>query len=298
MWYQRAVLSMTGYGRGGAERDGWRATVEIRSVNHRYMDVKLRGNALDPSVEERLVAALRDRIERGALTVTVRIDGGASVVSVRVDTAAAQQVKEQLETLAADLGLEQAPSLELICSQPGVLVAGDTEAGADSMRDCVLEALDQAIDRLLEMRATEGAALARDFAARLDHLDALVDAIEELAASAPDDAQRRLEERVGRLLQNGKIELDPARLAQEVAILADRHDVTEELVRLRSHLEQAHAMLAQDGPLGRRVGFLVQELGRELNTVAAKSQSSEIAGSVVEAKAELEKMREQVQNIE
>ncbi len=289
---------MTGYGRGAAERDDWRATVEIRSVNHRYTDVKLRGNAIDPAVEERVTAALRERVERGAFTVTVRVEGAGTGSGVRVDVEAARRVKEALDGLAADLLLDRGPSLELICAQPGVLVTGEAEAGAAKMRECVLEALDQSVDNLLEMRATEGAALARDFAARLDHLVALVDAIEGMAATAPEDAQRRLEDRVGRLLQNGKVELDPSRLAQEVAILADRHDVTEEIVRLRSHLEQARSMLEQAGAVGRRLGFLVQELGRELNTVAAKSQSSEIANSVVEAKAELEKLREQVQNIE
>jgi len=290
---------MTGYGRGGAERDGWRATVEIRSVNHRYTDIKLRGSSLDPSVEERLVATLRERVERGAITVTVRIDGGAGGSSFRVDTDTARQVKETLEGLASSLCLAQEPSLELICAQPGVLVSGEPDAGSATLKACVLEALGQALDRLLEMRAVEGATLARDLEGRLDHLVSLVAEIDECTASAPDDAQRRIEERVGRLLQNGTVELDPARLAQEVAILADRHDVTEELVRLRSHFEQARSLLGKNGgSVGRRFGFLVQELGRELNTVAAKSQSSEIANSVVEAKAELEKLREQIQNIE
>jgi len=296
-WYQRAVRSMTGYGRGTARCDSCRATVEIRSVNHRYVDVKLRGTNVEPEIEEVLVAALRKRVERGAFTISVHLEAPLSGALIRVDAQAARQVKEELEALAIELALDDRPSLALICAQPGVLVA-DTDTAAPTARECALEAMDQALDRLIEMRTVEGNALARDFEARLDHLVALVDDVEGRAGRVPNEVQRRLQERVGRLLQGGKVELDPARLAQEVAILADRHDITEELVRLRSHLEQARAMVLEGGPVGRRLGFLVQELGRELNTVAAKSQSSEIANSVVEAKAELEKLREQVQNIE
>jgi uncharacterized protein (TIGR00255 family) len=149
------------------------------------------------------------------------------------------------------------------------------------------------------MRDAEGQALARDMARRFDGLRALGASLERLALAAPDDAEKRLRDRLSRLLAGGKVAVDEARLAQEVAILADRMDITEELVRVGSHIAQLGELLAQrDQAVGRRLDFLVQELGREFNTVASKSQSAEIARAVVEAKAELEKVREQVQNVE
>lgn len=148
------------------------------------------------------------------------------------------------------------------------------------------------------MRDTEGAALAADVGARLDRLEAITESLASLAQSAPEDGKRRLEERIERLLSSSKVEVDAQRLAQEVAVLADRLDVTEELVRARSHIEQFRTFLRAGEPVGRRLDFLSQELGREYNTVTSKSQSAEIARAVVEAKAELEKIREQVQNLE
>lgn len=290
---------MTGYGRGAAERDGWRAVAEIRSVNHRYTDLKLRGSSLDPAVEEKVSAAVRSRVERGSITVTVKVDGGDASAGIQVDEAAARRTYDELSRLASALGLQQPVSLELLCAQPGVLSAVDAPVDTEALAACVNDAVNEALDAMIAMRATEGGILARDLGARLDHLVELVDQLDGLVAEAPVEAHKRLEERLARLLSQTKVDVDPARLAQEVALLADRHDVTEELVRLRSHIEQARAVIADEkGSVGRRLGFLVQEFGREFNTVASKSQSAEIANAVVEAKAELEKMREQVQNIE
>jgi uncharacterized protein (TIGR00255 family) len=290
---------MTGYGRGGAERAGWRAVAEIRSVNHRYTDLKLRGSQLDPALEERVATAVRKRVERGAVTVTVKVDSAASASGVVVDTGAARRAHSALTELSRELGMNQPVSLELVCAQPGVLVPAETNQDTESLTACVVSAVNAALSAMIEMRDAEGAALARDLETRLDHLVAVVDRLDELVAQAPADAHRRLEERLNRLLQSTKVEVDRDRLAQEVAMLADRHDVTEELVRLRSHVEQARAsMKSTDASVGRQLGFLVQEFGREFNTVSSKSQSAEITAAVVEAKAELEKMREQVQNIE
>jgi uncharacterized protein (TIGR00255 family) len=290
---------MTGYGRGAAQRDGWRVVAEIRSVNHRYTDLKLRGSSLDPAIEEKVSSRVRGAVERGAITVTVRVESDAPAAGFKIDLDAARRVYRELEELAFELRLDQPVSLELVCSQPGVVVAAPVETDQEALTGCVLLAVDEALAGMLAMRDAEGQTLARDFVSRLDHLVTLVGQLDELVGDAPADAQRRLEERLGRLLGATGTEVDPDRLAQEVALLADRQDVTEELVRLRSHVDQARSVLASEGAsVGRRLGFLVQELGREFNTVASKSQSAEIARAVVEAKAELEKMREQVQNIE
>jgi len=290
---------MTGYGRGQAERDGRRAVVEIRAVNHRFMDVKLRGAALDAALEERVTSRVRERITRGSVTVTIRLEGGPAEAALRADPEAARQVHAELRVLSAALDLDPRISLELVCAQPGVLVPVEGDRSSEALAECVAESVERALDGVVAMRDAEGQSLARDLARRLDALRGLTASLERLASTAPDDAGRRLRDRLSRLLAGGKLAVDDARLAQEVAILADRMDITEELVRVGSHIGQLGELLGQPHQsVGRRLDFLVQELGREFNTVASKSQSAEIARLVVEAKAELEKVREQVQNVE
>jgi uncharacterized protein (TIGR00255 family) len=288
---------MTGYGRGVAEQDGRRATVEIRSVNHRFLDLKLRGMPAPPALEEQIAARVRAAIERGAVTVSVHVAAPAAghpgEAIARIDPAAAQRAHDMLAELAARLGLA-GPDLALVLAQPGVVVS--TEAAGDEPDPRVVAALDAALAQLDRMRSTEGQALAAELAARLGELTALRASIAGLAAAVPAQLARRLTERVRRLLEDA--ELDPGRIAQEVAVLADRADVTEELVRLASHIDQARALLAGPGAVGRRLDFLVQEIGRELNTIGSKSTSAEITSAVVDAKAVLEKIREQAQNVE
>lgn len=292
------VRSMTGYGRGVADRDGRRAVVEIRSVNHRFLDLKLRGASVDPAVEARVTRAVRDRLLRGAVTVTVRIEARGAAAALTVDTDAARRVHGELSALARDLEIAEPVPLSLVCAQPGVMVPKESDSDEAIIAECVLEALTEALDGLVAMRATEGGTLASDLNKRLGRLTELVGALGELVSKAPDEAKRRLETRLERLMQGSNVEIEPERLAQEVAVVADRVDVTEELVRLGSHFEQAATVAAEDGAIGRRMDFLAQEMGRELNTIASKSQSAKIAATVVEAKAELEKVREQIQNVE
>jgi uncharacterized protein (TIGR00255 family) len=290
---------MTGHGRGVAERDGRRATVEIRAVNHRFFDLKLRSGPLDPALEERIAQALRRRAERGAFTVSVRDEGLGAASAARVDLALARGVHAALDELRRALDLPDGPTLALVAAQPGVVQVGEPPGEHDG----VIAALEIAADALVEMRRREGETLARDLHQRLDRLLALAGEVETLARAAPEEQRRRLGERVQRLVANAAaagqaVAVDESRLALEIAMLADKLDVTEELVRLRSHIEQVRQLLGQDVPVGRRLDFLVQELGREVNTIGSKSQSAEIARRVVEAKAELEKVREQVQNVE
>ncbi|GAB4514827.1 MAG: YicC family protein [Haliangiales bacterium] len=290
---------MTGYGRGSVETEGTRVTVEIRSVNHRFLDFKLRGVQLAPEIEESISSAVRRRIERGAVSVLVRVEQRGAAATMQIDREAARKVFDQLSALRANLGIEAPVSLEHVSSQPGVMVPRADTAGDERIAMCTIDAMAHALEALLRMRETEGAALARDFEGRLSRLSELVDEIADCAAAEPEAARGRLEERINRLLEASEQRIDPERLAQEVAILADRADVTEELVRLRSHLEHAEYLGAEiRGAVGRRLEFLVQEMGREFNTISAKSQAIEIARAVVAAKAELEKVREQVQNIE
>ena len=290
------MRSMTGHGRGTAEGQGRRATVELRAVNHRFFDLKLRGAASGPEVEERVSQAIRKRAERGAFHVTL-VEEGAGVHKVRVNSAMVRSAAAALEEVRAQMGSSEPVSLALVAAQPGVLEVG-TEDSIDVRWEVLEPAIGRAMDELIVMRKREGAALADDLSVRLTRIEQLATEGADLAASAPEEWRKRLTERVKKLLPSAQASLDVSRLANEVALLADRLDVTEELVRLRSHLQQARALLKEDAPVGRRLEFLVQELGREVNTIGSKSQLADIANRIVESKAELERIREQVQNVE
>ncbi len=278
---------MTGFGRGVAEHGGAVTTVELRAVNHRHLDLKLRGT-LSAALEDAITTKVRGALERGSISISVHVTGAAT--QPRIDRDAARRAHAQLAEVAAELGLEP-PSLGLVLGQPGVVVPPDRDETDPAP---VLAALGAALQQLDQMRALEGAALATELTARFDELTALRARIAELAAAVPSQVQRRLAERIAKL----GVDVDPARLAQEVAMLADRADITEEIVRLASHLDQARALVAGTSAAGRRLDFLVQELGREINTIGSKSAAAEITSAVVEAKATLEKVREQIQNVE
>ncbi len=309
------MRSMTGYGRGAAEIKDARATVEVRTVNHRFLDLKLRGGALPAVLEEAVTARVRGSIERGSVIVSIHHVRAGELTGPRLDEAAAARVYQQLAALARKLGTD-APQLALAIQQPGVMVldepvvADDRDILAESP---VLPALDAALAQLAGMRLAEGAALAIELHQRLDELSTVRTQVATLAATVPGAVAKRLHERVAKLLaQTAELApapadgsprpapvLDPARLAQEIALLADRSDITEELVRLASHLDQCRALVdSTTAGVGRRLDFLVQELGRELNTIGSKSAAAEITTAIVSGKAALEKLREQVQNVE
>jgi len=289
------MRSMTGYGRGVVERGDIRATVDVRTVNHRFLDLKLRTGQIPAAIEDAIGARVRGAIERGSVTVGVQVAGGAPG-GMRIDGDAAVRAHRMLAELAARLGVP-GPDLALVLAQPGVVAAADTvDDGPQGSAAVALDALDAALAQVDAMRAAEGAALAAELRLRIDELGATRAQLATLAAAVPHQVARRLTERVKRLTEDAAV--DPARLAQEIALLADRADVTEELVRLASHLDQARALVDGAGAVGRRLDFLVQEIGRELNTIGAKSTAGEISAAVVTAKAALEKLREQVQNVE
>ena len=294
------VRSMTGHGRGAAEVNGRRATVEIRAVNHRFFDLKLRAPWFDAVVEDHVAQAIRRRVQRGSFTVTLREEGAGTAAAVRVDLVTALQVAQALDELRRALGhaTSEPIPLQLIAAQPGVILVGEQGDPSEQRWAGLQPAVEAALDQLIDMREREGQALARDLLERLARLEEFAIEVERAATGAPEEWRRRLSERLGKLTGAAHTPLDESRLYAEVAILADRLDITEELVRLRSHIAQARSLLDQDDAVGRRLDFLVQELGREVNTIGSKSQSAEIARRVVEAKAELEKIREQVQNVE
>ncbi len=295
----RLPSSMTGFGRALAREGERRLVVEARSLNHRGIDVKVRARELDapPPVETEIVRLVRATVTRGSVVISIRDESRADAQTL--DVARVRAAHAALETLRADLGLPGSVDLATVAaflSGPAMATGG----GANELTwDVLRPAVEEALREMQLMRSREGAALVADLRQRLDRLRALATHIGEQARGLPTRAARRLEERLASLVA-GTAGVDPGRLTQEVALLAEKLDVSEELVRLATHLEHlGHLLDGQDGqPPGRKIDFLVQEVGRELNTIGSKVQDAPIAALVVEGKAELEKLREQAQNIE
>jgi uncharacterized protein (TIGR00255 family) len=293
------LASMTGFGRGVAQVGARRLVVEVRSLNGRGIDIKIRGRDFDlpPGVEIEMVSLLRARLARGTVSVLVR-DEGNEAAPTGIDLVAVRRAHESLEGLRRDLGLAQPVDLATVAAflaGPGAGHARREELSWDAVKP----ALELAVAELQGMRAREGAVLSVDLTQRLERLRGLATKIGESAAGLPTRAARKLEERLAAVLP-GTTGIDPERLAQEVAMLAERLDVSEELVRLRTHLDHMGTLFAGaalETP-GRKIDFLVQEIGRELNTIGSKVQDAALAALVVDGKAELEKLREQAQNIE
>ncbi len=287
---------MTGYGRGTCEVAGRRLVVEVRSVNHRFLELKLRLPWADAALEANVTAAVRARLARGAVTVGVRDEGGGAGQAVRADVGLARQYHQALAEVRAALGIGEPVSLALVAAQPGVITAGEGVSDPETLWRAIEPGLAAALDALVAARAREGEALRADLRGRLDALVEMHRDLGALTADAPEQYRRKLRDRLERALKPG--EVDPQRLAQEVAILADKADVTEELTRMAAHIAEARRLTDESGANGRRLDFLTQELNREVNTIGAKSQSAPVAARVVDAKAEVERLREQIQNVE
>jgi uncharacterized protein (TIGR00255 family) len=283
---------MTGFGRGSADAGDRRLRVEIRSVNHRGLDIKIRSSEADAYCDTEIARAVRGAVERGAITVLIRDESAAA--SAGVDEPRVRALHQVLERLRQELEIEEPVTLTTV----GAFL--EASRGSDLSGEALWEALRPAVEAALAelavMRAREGAALAADLGGRKARLGELAAALRVRAAALPDRFAQRLHERLGGHARQAGI--DPARLAQEVALMAERLDVSEELVRLETHLAHLGEILAAGGAIGRKLDFVIQEVGRELNTVASKAQDAEMAAMVIDAKAELEKLREQAQNVE
>ncbi len=300
------MRSMTGFGRATGDVGAHRYTVELRAVNHRFFECKSRLPWPDPGLEAALVARIRAKIDRGALQLMVRADQTSSHQAgderpLAIDLVRARQWHSALAELGRGLGYDPPTvPLERLVMMPGVL---ESERGpTEGLTDALLPLIEQAIVALLDSREREGAALAVDMRAHTSELRRLAAQVADLSLATPQLFQQRLEERLLRLLKSSTLEavatLDPERLAHEVALLADRIDISEESTRLGLHLDELERLLQSKEAVGRRIDFLLQELNREINTMGSKSPSAEVAARVVECKSTLEKLREQAANIE
>lgn len=289
---------MTGYGRGTYERDDVRATVELRTVNHRFCDVKAKLPRAWSRFEQVLTNRCKERLERGRVELFARRESlRASDIEVVVDEALAASILARARALSAALGTSGDPTTATLLTMPGVMSTREADVDATAEEEVVLGALDAALDALIAMRGEEGARMAIDVRGYVGRVAELTDQIADAAAEVPALIKARLERRLADLLA-AAAPLDPVRLAQEAAIAADRAAVDEEIARLRSHTAQARALLEVDEPVGRRLEFLVQEMGRETNTIGSKASETSIAGLVVELKSVLEKIKEQAANVE
>ena len=290
------MQSMTGVGTGGAARDGWEVTAELKTVNHRFLDVNLRLPRnlafLEPVTREKLAAALK----RGHVEVFLNVrntEGGSR--EVQTDVSLAKAYAKAAAEIAEATGMKRHMTVRELMGLEGVVTLAEREMDPELVRGLCAEALDTALEQLNATRAREGVHLREDLKL---HLDAAARLREEILKRAPQvvqDYRSRLESRMAQLGASG---VEPQRLAQEVALMADRCAVDEELSRLDSHIAQMNRYLNAEEEVGKKMDFLIQEMNREANTIGSKASDAAIAQMVVNLKSEIEKMREQIQNVE
>jgi uncharacterized protein (TIGR00255 family) len=289
---------MTGYGRKELSSAGIHATIEIRSVNNRFIDIQIKAPRSLASLEPRIKKAVQDRCSRGRIDVFITRNGDRETSGrLAVDQALVEQYVAVMRDLKERFGLSGEVNLSMVSSFPGVINTTEDKEDLEQFWPALSEGLEHALKELDGMRIDEGNALVQDMNRRLDLIEGLMHEVELLSPSTVEQARKRMSEVLARLLNE---QPDPVRLTQEIAILAERTDVTEELTRLSSHLRQFRLLISGTTiePVGRKLDFLLQEMGRESNTIASKAMNSQIAHHVVDIKAELEKIREQAQNIE
>jgi uncharacterized protein (TIGR00255 family) len=289
---------MTGYGRGECAKDGFKFTVELNSINRKQSDISINLPKEFVELEPRIRDEINAHLSRGRINVVVayhRSDTKAEE-SVELDMALAKAYHRAIQKLHKELKLNGSFTLDTILRAPGVMKLAETSVDAESVWPSVRVALQKGVTGLVKMREKEGKFLANDLAERLSLLET---GLEQIRQSAPEILKRYRELLHTRVKEAGlEIALDDERLLKEVVFFADRCDISEEVTRLASHLKQFRDCLKLNEPVGRTLDFLAQEMGREINTIGSKANAAEISQQVVKMKAELEKIREQIQNIE
>ena len=289
---------MTGYGRATVVENGFTVAVDLKTVNNRFLDVHLRMSSELASLEPAVKRRISGRLARGRVDVTVNIDR-TSTVQYELNRPLIAGYVEALRTLQEEFGITGELDINSLARLPGALQTA-RDGITEEMVAGVERAIDTGLDELERMREQEGAALRQEMAERIGKIETLVPVLERAAAGLVETYRLRLQKRITELLSRDgqNIEVDPSRLAQEVAYLADRSDVSEEMVRLRSHLNQFREALDSPSETGKMLDFLLQELNREANTTLSKSTDLVIKEAALAIKAEVEKLREQVQNVE
>lgn len=292
------IKSMTGFASASATAGGVAVSVEIRTYNSRHLDIALRLPPGYTDLEERVRALIAARLTRGRVEAKIHIeDASATLAAVEADLARARAVQAALDRVKAELGLPDPVTLEMLLGAGGILKTAQPEADLAAAGSLLEGVLIQVLEDLDSMRSAEGRALSLDLRTRLDAIEAALGEISRHGEGLSAVYQERLKDRVAVLTQ-GWVEIDSARIAQEAALLADRCDISEEIVRAGSHLQQFRAIMGSAEAGGRKLNFLLQELNREFTTMGSKIGNAAAAHEIVAVKTELEKIREQIQNVE
>ena len=288
--------SMTGCGSGSVQKDGWEVTVDLKTVNHRFLDIGMRLPRNLAFLEQTIRGCISRRISRGHADVFLTVKRtDSSAVDVECDGELAGRYLEAAQQIARMTGVENDLTVSRLMAMEGVLVLNEREMDEELVSSLCEEAADIAAARLVQMREREGLNLKEDLKSHLNAAEALRLKIMERAPLVVDEYREKLENRLNNMLTDS---VEPQRLAQEVAMIADRCAIDEELARLDSHIRQMHRYLESETETGKKMDFLIQEMNREANTIGSKASDSAIAQHVVDLKSEIEKLREQIQNVE
>ncbi|MGD9239826.1 MAG: YicC/YloC family endoribonuclease [Desulfobacterales bacterium] len=292
------IKSMTAFATAENSVDELTVKIEIRSYNSRHLDIFLRVPPACQPLEEKIKGLITDRVARGRLEIRVQIDDSSEeALALEVDFSRAEALVAAFKQLKSRFDLKTDITLEMLLGAGGIIKTGEKLEKEDIVWPAVKHCLQLALDDLEAMRQKEGDFIAKDFEHRLNFLKACLKKIRKNSDDLLPQYQERLKERVALLAQDS-VELDPARIAQEAAFLADRSDISEEIVRAESHLDQFDQIMNAVEPAGRKLNFLLQELNREFNTMGSKVGNAEVAYLIIDVKSELEKIREQIQNVE
>lgn len=292
------MRSMTGFGRGTAGDDAVNVTVDIKTVNNRFLDINMRLPAELQAIENDIRSLISARLSRGRADINVQLDR-TSAVELELDEAMIGGYLAAVAKLQGSYGLSGEPDINMIARLPNVFRQKKAEIDEQTKR-MVLEAVDKALSALTEMRGNEGSMLAKVLSECIDQIESRIPEIASLAAGVADEYQARLSKRIEDMLAKSGLntEIDKGRLAQEAAYLADKADISEEITRLKGHIGHFREIMADEKDAGKRLDFLTQELNREANTIASKTNNMTVKENALAIKSEIEKIREQVQNIE
>ena len=290
------IKSMTGFGRGEASQDNITFSVDIKTVNHRYSDISVRMPRMVSPLEEKVREYIGSKLNRGKIDIYINYDSFGQDTKVKLDTNLASAYVDSLNTLKQQFSIKDDISLSLLTRFPDILKLDTEEKDLDFLWSILYSAIEQAVGSLVDMRSREGERLCKDMVEKLDNIMATID---EIKAKSPDLVEvykNKLYDKIKEMTKD--IQLDENRLLTEVAIFADKSSIDEEIVRLKSHIEEFRRTLYVKGTIGKRLDFIVQEMNREVNTIGSKSSDLGVVNNVIAMKTEIEKIREQVQNIE
>jgi uncharacterized protein (TIGR00255 family) len=292
------MKSMTAYARAEKTADEINISTEIRSYNSRYLDISLRIMHGYNVLEEKIKALIIEKIARGRIEMSLQInDGSDEAYNFEINIPKAKAYYDSLVQLKDQLGLHSEIAVDLLVREGGVIRSVEIDRDMDAVWPVVRDCVDEALNNLVEMRKKEGEFIALDITGRINRIEESVHLIEKESSDLLYHYQQRLKERIAALTR-GMVEIDPERITQEAAFLADKSDISEEIVRVTSHIKQFRTIMKSKESVGRKLNFLLQELHREFNTMGSKTEKAHVSHTIVEVKSELEKIREQLQNVE